>query len=79
MTKILLVEDDNQIREIITDYFNSKYGEELILEEAVTGDEGREKIENDNYDLILLDVMLPFEIVAQKRCRSYQNAFSATE
>ena len=42
MTKILLVEDDNQIREIITDYFNSKYGEELILEEAVTGAEGRE-------------------------------------
>lgn len=59
MTKILLVEDDNQIREIITDYFNSKYGEELVLEEAVTGAEGRERIEKDNYDLIILDVMLP--------------------
>ena len=43
MTRILLIEDDNQIREIITDYFNSKYGEALTIDEAATGDEGREK------------------------------------
>lgn len=59
MTRILLVEDDNQIREIIRDYFNSKFEEPFCLDEAADGKIGREKIENEKYDLILLDVMLP--------------------
>ena len=59
MTRILLVEDDNQIREIIVDYFKSKYNETIFIEEAVAGDEGLDKFENGSYDLIMLDVMLP--------------------
>lgn len=58
-TKLLLVEDDNQIREIIIDYFISKFGEEIIIDEAATGDIGREKIASEDYDLVILDVMLP--------------------
>lgn len=57
--KFLLVEDDNQIREIIVDYFTSKFEEEFRFDEAATGDEGREMIEGNEYDLIMLDVMLP--------------------
>lgn len=59
MTRILLVEDDNQIREIIVDYFKSKYNETIFIEEAVAGGEGLDKFENGSYDLIMLDVMLP--------------------
>lgn len=57
--RLLLVEDDNQIREIIVDYFTSKYEEHIDFDEAPTGDMGRELIENNQYDLIMLDVMLP--------------------
>lgn len=69
MTRILLVEDDNQIREIIVDYFKSKYNETIFIEEAVAGGEGLDKFENGSYDLIMLDVMLP-EIDGFSLCRS---------
>lgn len=56
--KILLVEDDSQIREVITDYFASKDGT-LEIESASDGDMGLELIRENEYDLIMLDVMLP--------------------
>ncbi len=56
--RILLVEDDSSIREVISDYFSSKAeGMELIT--ASDGDEGLELIEEGGFDLIMLDVMLP--------------------
>jgi DNA-binding response OmpR family regulator len=57
--KILLVEDDNGIREIITDYFNAKSGETFDIDIACTGSEGQEKCTENEYDLVLLDIMLP--------------------
>lgn len=56
---ILLVEDDAQIREIIEDYFSEKGEGTFILHAAKDGDEGMEKIYEQEYDLVLLDVMLP--------------------
>ena len=55
---VLLVEDDEQIREVITDYFAAKDGI-ISVETAADGDKGMELIHNNEYDLILLDVMLP--------------------
>ena len=55
---VLLVEDDEQIREVITDYFAAKDGV-ISVETAADGDKGMELIHNNEYDLILLDVMLP--------------------
>lgn len=55
---VLLVEDDEQIREVITDYFAAKDGV-ISVETAADGDKGIELIHNNEYDLILLDVMLP--------------------
>ncbi|MBN1162689.1 response regulator [Patescibacteria group bacterium] len=53
---ILLVEDEKDIRllyaEILTD---AGY----IVIQAVNGNEGKEKIQNENWDVLLLDVILP--------------------
>lgn len=66
---ILLVEDDAQIREVIEDYFQAKGQGEMELHIAGDGREGLAAVYEREYDLCLLDIMLPgadgFEI-----CRS---------
>ncbi|MEC1722128.1 response regulator transcription factor [Schinkia azotoformans] len=57
--KLLLVEDDAEIREIISDYFIGKSSGTLAIDFAETGDEGQQKCMDNEYDLVLLDVMLP--------------------
>ena len=56
---ILLVEDDRQIREIITDYFEEKSNGDMFFDLASDGKEGLCYIYEKEYDLILLDVMMP--------------------
>ena len=56
---ILLVEDDAQIREIIEDYFSEQQESQFVIDSAKDGDEGMEKIYEKEYDLVLLDIMLP--------------------
>ncbi len=56
--RILLVEDDNSIREVITDYFSGRQdGSEITA--AAEGSTGLELIQQGGFDLIMLDVMLP--------------------
>lgn len=57
MFQILLVEDDRKIREGIEDYFKSKRDMELCT--AVDGNQGMELIYEQEFDLVLLDIMLP--------------------
>lgn len=57
--RILLVEDDVQIREIITDYFLAKGNGQLVLDSAKDGIEGEILAKQKDYDLVLLDIMLP--------------------
>ena len=57
MQRILLIDDDQYIRDV--------YEEVLIeagydVEVAVDGKEGLSKLEIGGYDLVLLDVMMPF-------------------
>ena len=72
--QILLVEDDNQIREVIEDYFGAKSDNSIVITTAVDGNEGLEKILSNDYDLIMLDVMLPhidgFSLCRQIRSKS---------
>lgn len=56
---ILIVEDDNQIREVISDFFADKSEGEISVETACDGDEGLEYVYENEYDLIMLDVMMP--------------------
>lgn len=58
--RMLCVEDDSQIREIIEDYFTSRKENEFEFFSASDGLVAREMIEENKYDLILLDVMLPY-------------------
>ena len=67
---ILMVEDDPKIREAIIDYFSEK-APDYLMDTAKTGQEGLDKIEENNYDLVLLDVMLPqmsgFDVIVKIR------------
>ena len=56
MIHILLVEDDKNISNTISYYLQSKG---FIIHTAKTVKEGIEKIENNDYALILLDINLP--------------------
>lgn len=55
----LLVEDDPEIREIIIDYFTEKSEGAFHIDSASTGGEGRMKSMEREYDLVILDIMLP--------------------
>jgi len=72
--KIILVEDDAEIREIIIDYFVEKSRGVFRIDSAKTWIEGQEKYAENEYDLVLLDVILPgvdgFEICRELRKKS---------
>lgn len=68
MSTILIIEDDLSIAELERDYLEMNG---FQVEIAATGDEGLAKAINENYDLIVLDLMLPgingFEICKKVR------------
>lgn len=72
--RILLVEDDKSIGEVVYDYFQNKFEEGMEMIVALDGDEGLFRIENDEFDIVLLDVMLPgidgFSLCRRLRKRS---------
>ena len=56
MTKILIVDDESNIREVVREYCElNKYD----TDEAKDGLEAVEKVKNTHYDCIILDVMMP--------------------
>ncbi len=54
--RILVVEDDAQIQELIVEFLGSQ---EYIVDTANDGVEGYEKFKENDYDLVILDVMMP--------------------
>ena len=70
MKKILIVEDERAIRLALEDDF---LAEGYRVDSAVTGNEGLQKGSEQNYDIILLDIMLPqmdgFEVIKELRKR----------
>ena len=54
--KILVVEDDNQIQELIVEFLSSQ---DYVVDTANDGVEGYEKFKEGEYDLEILDVMMP--------------------
>lgn len=71
--KILLVEDDERISDAIVEYLTDQH---YLVEIAQDGQEAWELIDVFNYDLILLDVMLPkldgISLCRKLRSQSYQ-------
>ncbi|MBP3272940.1 MAG: response regulator transcription factor [Ruminococcus sp.] len=70
--KVLLVEDDPQIREVITDFFSQKNDIDLMT--AEDGNKGLDLIYENSFDLLMLDIMLPgidgFSICREVRAKS---------
>jgi len=66
MKKILIIEDDKFLRELIA---KKLLKENFEIFEAIDGEEGLKKIKEEKPDLILLDLILPgidgFEVLAQ--------------
>ena len=65
-SRILIVEDEPKLREVLCDYFRSK-GETPV--EARNGTEALERIENAEFDAVLLDIMMP-ELDGLSVCRA---------
>lgn len=57
MTKILIIEDDNDTKELMKDYLLKTL--ECEIQEAREGEEALSKIKVNNFDLIILDIGLP--------------------
>jgi len=53
--KILIVEDDNNINQLLYDLLEEDY----VLEQAFSGTEAQRLVHEADYDLMLLDLMLP--------------------
>ncbi len=66
--KILLIEDDNQLAESIS---ASLTKEKYLVERAESGEDALDKIHEADYDIVLLDIMLPgidgFEVLKTLR------------
>ena len=58
---ILLAEDEQAMREVLTDYFTAKSGGDFTVVPAPDGDTALHLIETRRFDLLLLDIMLPGE------------------
>ena len=71
MYKILLVEDDKNISEMLCDYFTEKSSNKILIDVADNGKKGADMAYEITYDLLLLDIMLPqldgFEICKEVR------------
>ena len=58
--KLLIVEDDKSLREIMTDYFTDSVKEEKFeVTEAEDGNIAMDYLETEEFDLVFLDIMLP--------------------
>lgn len=68
MTRILLIDDDIELGELLSEYMAS---EGFVVEVATDGEEGLKKALSGDFVLILLDVMLPgingFEVLRRLR------------
>jgi len=69
MAKILIVEDDKFLRELISQKLSKQ--DEFEVVEAIDGEKGLKKIEEEKPDLILLDLILPgidgFEVLSKAK------------
>lgn len=71
MYKVLLIEDDLDLQEIISDYFGEKSKGEISLTCISNGAEALLYANNSTFDLVLLDVMLP-EVDGFTICREFR-------
>ena len=59
MYRFLMIEDDLQICEVVQDFFARESKGTIQVETAQDGEQGLEKFYENEFDLVLLDIMLP--------------------
>src|ERR1700733_7488016 len=69
MAKILLVEDEPDLAGAIKEWLTEEYH---LIEVATTGEEALSKLAAAQYDIVLLDWLLP-ELSGVEVCRSYRS------
>jgi two-component system response regulator CpxR len=71
MNKILIIDDDDELCDLVSEYL---VAEDFVVEAAHDGESGLKKALSGDYDLAILDVMLPringFDVLRQLRQRS---------
>jgi len=71
MTRLLLVDDDKELSNMLGEYLTA---EGIVIEHAYNGKQGIEKALAENFDVIVLDVMMPeldgFEVLRRLRAQS---------
>ena len=65
-SKLLIVEDEPKLREVLCDYFRSKG---VLPVEAENGMQALELLEENEFDAVLLDIMMP-ELNGLSVCRA---------
>ena len=55
--KILVVDDEADVRESLGNFLARRI--DCVLEKAASGEEALNKLKNDNFDLVLLDIKMP--------------------
>lgn len=73
MYRVLLVEDDKNIQSLVYNYFVKKENNIFQVDIAGNGQSGLEMAYENNYDLLLLDVMLP-ELDGFELCREIRKS-----
>lgn len=71
MERVLVIDDDVELCELLSEYLS---GEGFSVEAVYNGEDGLETAGNGNYDLIVLDIMLPklngFDVLRHIRSKS---------
>ncbi len=70
MTRLLLIDDDARLGELLERYFERF---DMVLDTALRPSEGLSKLVVTNYDLVILDVMLP-EMDGFETCRTIRKS-----
>ena len=73
---ILLAEDEQAMREVLTDYFTAKSGGDFTVVSAPDGDTALHLIETRRFDLLLLDIMLPKQYQSGRVCGKESKKFT---
>jgi len=58
MAKILIIEDEASIRRVLSKIL-AEENDQYVVFEAADGEEGLEKIKNDDFDLVICDIKMP--------------------
>jgi DNA-binding response OmpR family regulator len=70
MAKILLIEDEKELSQIIGEWLSDELH---VVDTAYDGDTALAKLATGNYDLVILDLMLP-GVGGLEICRNYRHA-----